>query len=130
MIDSATVVANFLRQAPGISFQVFASHRPRNVNDCITVVADGGVVVGEYMGLQDVIRKNMLIIYIRSTNYPSAVKEAGSVANAMKTFAATAAPNGAEVVYGIRPVGGLEPLGVDDLNRHEVSLSYNLYVKE
>lgn len=130
MVDTTKAVATFLRSSPGVTFKVFENHRPRDVDDCITVVANGGVVVDEFLGTQDIIRKNMLILYIRSSQYPKAVQQASAVAKALKAFTVTITLDDFDICYGVRPIGGLEPLGVDDLGRAEVSISYNMYVKE
>lgn len=130
MVNTVKAVAAFLREDSTVTFKVFENHRPRNVNDCITVVANGGTIIGTFMGVHDTIRKNMFIMYIRSMHYETAVQQASEVVKALQTFETSDTVEDSDIFYGVRPVGGLEPLGVDDMGRAEISLTYNMYVKE
>lgn len=129
MVDVTKTVATFLRNSPEVTSRVFENRRPREVAECITVVANGGTIIGDYMETADSLLKKSFIIYIRGTNYPSMMLQVQQVFSALKNFTVWDS-SGNDICYGIKPVGSFEPLGVDDLGRSEGSLMYNLYVKE
>lgn len=125
MVDVCTSIRDYLKSHPSVDFPVYIDSRPREVNDCITLVLNGGSDSTFFFGYPKTIIKPMVAIYVRSSSYGKGYAEICKVIQVLKQY--TDATNN---INGVSMIGNISSLGHDDQRRSELLIVYNVLAEE
>lgn len=123
MVDIATTLQEYLNGQ--IDYPVYINRRPTDVDNCVTILADGGSDTTYYFDYNSEFMYPMVILYIRTQTYEAGHDVCSQIVNLLREFSRVD-----EGVRGIRMLGNLSSLGVDDRNRQEFMLVYSAIVEE
>lgn len=125
MVDVVKSMADYLTAHPSITYPVYQNSRPRDVDECITLVLDGGANSTFFFGYLKAFVRPMVIVYVRSKSYPDGFAQTGALVEALKSY------NDIEhSIDGSRMLGNISSLGYDDQRRQELMCVYSILAEE
>lgn len=125
MIDVVKSMATYLTSHPSVTYKVYQNSRPRDMDECITLVLDGGANSTFYFGYPKTFIRPMVIVYVRCREYAKGFEQTSAVVEALKSYTDTE-----NNINGARMLGNVSSLGYDDQHRNELMLVYSILAEE
>lgn len=123
MVDIATVMQEYL--AGKVSYPVYVNRRPTDVDKCVTLMLDGGSDTTYYLQYNKEFTYPMVMLYVRTLSYVEGHTVCSELVDLLRSFKREDLG-----IRGVRMLGNLSSLGVDDKNRQEFMLVYSIIAEE
>ena len=115
MVDILSIILEYLKTSQVTSSMLTKNKRPRDTDNCVTLVLNGGQDVDYFFNQLSYLAQPLVILYVRNISYNACYADASNIIEALHRFSARD-----KGIEGIRMIGDIASGGTDSRGRHEL----------
>lgn len=125
MVDVVRAMCSFLKSRSEITFPVRIGTRPRELDDCITLVPDSGSNSTSFFQTSSDLVYPMIFVYVRSKEYQPGFDQCSNLITVLKSFRDFSIG-----IRGVQLIGNISSTGKDDAGRQEFLVTFSSIAEE